>query len=279
MAWNGSTGSVPKTAEKKPSLKRGIYAGLSVIGLATLVCVVVFSREKTVDVEPQSETLGKIADHAPSIATNIVVEPKVASKPIDPNARPTKVGEVVNGYVLLPSGRMHKRTGVITNNVANSFKLPCEIFDYPCENEIACYLTVKPGTSIVSVPPRPGRFTKDFLESIKHPIVINPDDSPETAELKRAVIDTKIELKAALDRGEDIEQTIADTRKELTELALYQTELKHQLWEFRQREDVSDADVEDFVTACNILLEKKGIAPMTLGPISRRKLTLKNYGE
>ena len=60
--------------------------------------------------------------------------------PVDPNARPTKVGEVVNGYVLLPSGRLHKRTGVITNSAASRAKGAYHIFDHACDNEIACYL-------------------------------------------------------------------------------------------------------------------------------------------
>ena len=212
-----------------------------------------------------------IAEVKPNIATNAVVEaPK--PRPVDPNARPTKVGEIVNGYIKLPSGRIHRRVGVVTNTASAMAKLPCEIFKHHCDNEIACYLWIEPGTEIVDMPNYGGRFTKDFLESLKEPIVVTKDDTPEEAQLKRAVYDAKIELKAAYDRGEDIEKIVYDTRDELRKLGLYKQEIRQQLLEYRKKENVSDEDVQDFLTACNQLLEERGIAPLKVGPLSRRNL-------
>ena len=215
---------------------------------------------------------GQIREVRPAPAPKAEEPVPEAPKPVDPNARPTKVGEIVNGYIKLPSGRIHKRVGVITNTASAMAKLPCEIFTHHCDNEIACYLWIEPGTEIVDMPNYGGRFTKEFLESLKEPIVITKDDTPEQAQLKRAVNEAKIELKAAYDRGEDIEKIVYDTRDELRKLGLYKQEIRQQLLEYRQKENVSDEDVQDFLTACNQLLEQKGIAPLKVGPLSRRNL-------
>lgn len=194
---------------------------------------------------------------------------------IDPNARPTKVGETVNGYIKLPSGRLHKVRGVITNSVsAIQTKGKYEIFEHHCENEIACLLTIQPGQGLVGTPRYNGRFTKEFLESLKKPIVINDDDSEEDKELKRNVNLAKQELKAAYDRGEDIEKIMLDTRREYQDLAMYKQELRQLIYEYKKTENPSDQDVEDYVTSANKLLEAKGIAPLNIGPISRRKLMM-----
>jgi hypothetical protein len=135
-------------------------------------------------------------------------------------------------------------------------------------------LTIQPGQGLVGTPRYNGRFTKEFLESLKKPIVINDDDSEEDKELKRNVNLAKQELKAAYDRGEDIEKIMLDTRREYQDLAMYKQELRQLIYEYKKTENPSDQDVEDYVTAANKLLEAKGIAPLNIGPISRRKLMM-----
>lgn len=225
--------------------------------------------------EKKVRTDGDIVEVEPAKVKEVVapVEPEV--KPIDPNARPTKVGETLNGYIKLPSGRLHRVKGVITNSVsATQFKGAYEIFDHHCENEIACLLTIRPGEGLVGTPRYNGRFKKEFLESLKTPIVVSADDSPEEQELKRNVIQAKIELKDALDRGEDIEQIMLDTRKEYQDLARYKMELQGLINDYKKEEGVTDDDVEDFVQAANKKLEEKGIAPLNVGPITRQKLRM-----
>ena len=200
-----------------------------------------------------------------------VAKPPVETKP-DPNARPTKVGEVVNGYVMLPSGRIHRRQGVITNSLASRPKGAYHIFTHGCDNEIACYLSMKPGDALVGTPRYTGKFKERFLESLKTPIIVTQDDTPEQAQLKRDVIAAKIKLKDALDRGEDIEQIMLDTRKELQDLAQYKMELRSLFNEMRKKDCKTDEDVDNLLESCNKMLEAKGIAPMKFGPITRRKL-------
>ena len=262
---------------KPPSVGRGLVAGILVIAVA-LGVFWFFSRSNSeAPTAKENKKPAKIAEvtpdlSAPAKAKEPAQEPP---KPIDPNARPTKVGETLNGYIKLPSGRLHRVRGVVTNSASASIKGKYEIFDHPCENEIAGFLAMEPGQGLVGTPRYNGRFTRDFLESLKHPIVVSPDDSPEDAALKRAVTQAKIDLKDAYDRGEDIEQIMLDTRREMQDLARYKQELKQQLHEMVKGDaEMSTEEMERLVDAANQMLDAKGIAPMTFGPLTRRKIML-----
>lgn len=275
MAWNGSNGADAsnRNAEKgASSVSKGALALVLVVAIgAGAYWFVTNETPKPVAKEAPVEHPQQIAEVEPEVAPTPVVEaPK--PKPIDPNARPTKVGEVVNGYVLLPSGRLHKRQGVVTNSVAMRPKGKYHIFERRCNNEIAAYLSMQPGDTLVGTMRYNGRFTKDFLESIKEPIIISPDDTPEQVELKNAVIAARLDLKDAYDRGEDIEKIMADTREELQQMYRYKQELQHEFNQLRKEEGATDQDVEDLFDACNKLLEEKGISPMKFGPITRRRM-------
>lgn len=215
---------------------------------------------------------GLIREQKPAASPKSEEKENEQAKAVDPNARPTKVGEVVNGYVMLPSGRIHRRLGVVTNSVANRPKGAYHIFESPTDNEIACYLTLKPGETLIGTPRYDGRFKKQFLESLKTPITITADDTPEQAQLKREVIQARADLKAALDRGEDIEQIMLDTRQELQDLMRYKMEIKSMFNDARLNACETEQDVDDLLAACNKMLESRGIAPMKFGPLTRRKL-------
>ena len=260
----------------------GVAATLIVAGAGMLFFLYLSDGR---NVEPEVDNVPKKSApvEKPSPATSTSIQnpvPKEPPKP-DPNARPTKVGEVVNGYVLLPSGRMHRRTGVITNSPAMRPKGKYAIFTRKTDNEIAAYLSMRLGDTLVGTPRYNGRFKKEFLASLKEPIVITAEDTPEQAELKNMVIAARKDLKDAYDRGEDIEQIMLNTRAELQAMMRYKNDLKQQFNKLRREENITDQDVEDLFDACNQMLEKKGIAPMKFGPITRRRMlqSAKKHGE
>ena len=266
--------AVDKTG-KSPAIAKGLVAGVVVVASAVAAWYFL-SQKPEAPTEPTAE---KPAKTPPAVSTKVIpksVEEKVEEPPkVDPNARPTKVGETVNGYIKLPSGRIPRVLGVVTNSATASIKGKYEIFDHACENEIAGFLSMEPGQGLVGTPRYNGRFKRDFLESLKHPIVVTPDDSPEDAALKRNVIKAKIELKEALDRGEDIEQIMLDTRKEMQDLARYKQELKQHMHEMVKGDgEMTTEEMEDLLNAANKLLDAKGIAPMTFGPLTRRKIMM-----
>lgn len=269
--------AVPNKSGKSPAVGKGLAAGLLVVAVAVVAWYFLSATKTDAPEENKSRKQAKIAEVTPVKAPPAKAEePKPEPpKPIDPNARPTKVGETLNGYIKLPSGRLHRVLGVVTNSATASIKGKYEIFDHSCENEIAGFMAMEPGQGLVGTPRYNGRFTKDFLESLKHPIIVSQDDTPEDAALKRAVIQAKIDLKDAYDRGEDIEQIMLDTRKEMQDLARYKQELKQQLHEMVKGDsEMTTEEMEDLVNAANQMLDAKGIAPMKFGPLTRRKIML-----
>lgn len=168
---------------------------------------------------------------------------------------------------------MHRPPPGYTNDTSRTEAPPeYAIFDHPCENTIAGYLTMTPGETLVGSPSFGKKFTEKFLESLKNPIVITQDDTPEQAELKRLMIDTKIDLKARYDEGEDIGKILENTHEEYQRLASLKMDIQQAFSEFKNNPDATMEDVDDFLKAANKLLEEKGVAPLTMSPIAKRML-------
>ena len=100
---------------------------------------------------------------------------------------------------------------------------------------------------------------------------MDPEDSQEIKDLKKIVADARKELKAAYDRGEDIDQIMFDSRNQFQDLATYRQSIESEL-RVAMKDINSENDFEDLVAAANQLLEKKGIAPTSLNSISKLKL-------
>ena len=107
-------------------------------------------------------------------------------------------------------------------------------------------------------------FKRAFLESLKTPNIVTRDDPPDVAAIKRAVDEAKIEMKARYDAGEDLARIMIETREELKALAQYRQDIEKELAEAARNKDATEADMEDFLTAANMLLEKKGIGKLTM---------------
>ena len=197
---------------------------------------------------------------------------KAANAPIPAELPPQKVGEIRDGKLLMPSGELHVIRGEVTNTFSRS-KGKWAIFNNPSENVIAATLCTIPGETLVGTIRFNGNFTKSFLKSLTTPIVVHEDEPDDVKALKRAVIEAKITLKEAYDRGEDIEQIIIDSREESQRMAQYKQQLRSNL--FRVAKDAASADdVDDALNAANLMLEDKGISPIEAGPLTRIKMKL-----
>lgn len=273
MAWNRPTEgakSAGKTA-KKPVIARGAIAGLAVVVIGGAVVFWLCRPEPVSENRDDAAKRGRIKEVTPAAAPKTEEPKPEPPKKVDPNARPTRVGEVVNGYVMLPSGRIHKRVGVITNSVGLRAKAPYAIFEHKCNNEIACYLSIKPGDTLVGTRQYTGRFKDEFLKSIETPIIVTQDDSPEVAQLKRDVIAARLQLKDALDRGEDIEQIMIDTREQLQDMMRIKNSMQH-LFSEQVKQCETEQDVDDLIEASNKMLAEKGIAPLTCNKLTKMNI-------
>ena len=197
--------------------------------------------------------------------------PPAETPAVDPKARPTKVGEMVNGYVMLPSGRIHKRTGAVTNHVANYGKSKYSIFKYRSDNEIARILMSNPGSAVVGTRRYDMWFEKQFQKSLETPITISEDDEEWQADLKRLVIQARQELKEAHDRGEDVAEIMSESRRQLQDLSGYRRSIGR-VYAEKRRECATEEEVAQLQQAVNAMLEQKGCAPMNFTPLTKMHL-------
>lgn len=273
-----ATGGAPSA--QWSSRVRPVAIAAIVVILAAVAFLAVRWRTGNVErgMEEKAQKIPIARDKAPKVhqaTAKPPASPKVeVPKPVDPNARPTKVGEELNGYVMLPNGKMHRRRGVRTvepGGVDRSH--PSAIFDHSTDNEFAVILTLKPGETLIGGPLRhSGNYRESFLESLKTPIIVNKDDPEDVQALKRAVIETRLQMKDALDRGEDIGKIVEESYVEAQKLSLYKDTLREQINEAFRNEDMTDQELDELIAAANRMLEDKGIAPMKFGALTRARL-------
>ena len=80
--------------------------------------------------------------------------------------------------------------------------------------------------------------------------------------------------RAAVLTGEDIAKIMNDTQKELDRLCQYHDDLKKEIRAAMDNPELTDADVEDYVKAANLLLEKQGIKQFTMPKLINRQARL-----
>lgn len=264
----------PKESGRRAGVVKGALAGIIVVVAAVGAWFFLAKRDgarSAAEPEKASKIVGKAPSPAP---TAKVDEPEQEKpKPLRKWEYPVERTNELSSAELRKWKAHHMPPPAYTNNSAlYESRLPYEIFDHPSENKIAFYLVHKPGEGLVGTPTFGKRFVNDFMQSLVNPIVVTKDDTPEQAQLKRDMIQVKIELKERIDAGEDLAAIMLDTHKEYQKLAQYKNAIEKELRDFRKRPDVTVSDVDDFVAAANQLLEGKGIAPISLSPIARRML-------
>lgn len=275
-AGNRGSGSSHPSSPILHPLLRGLVAGVAVVALAFGVWYFLMrgtgNGERGTVEKPKKQS--KIAVVTPAPVTTKPLEVKVEPHKVDPNARPTKVGEELNGYVMLPNGKMHRRRGIRTvepGGVDRSH--PAAIFDHSTDNEFAVILTLQPGESLIGGPIRHGKnYEEMFRKSLETPIIVSKDDPDDVQALKRAVLETRLAMKDALDRGEDIKKIVDEAYVEAQKLSLYKETLREQINEAVRNGDMTDDDLGDLVSAANKMLESKGIAPMKFGALTRARI-------
>ena len=274
-----------KKSQAKPrqstlNVMRGIVAGAIIIVLAAGSWYLLIKQSH---IEPahnvKEKRPSRIAEATPEISAR-AVEP--TPEPAAPKEVPYWERESPEGLTFRQKMKWnihHRPPAAYTNNTSQTEPRPAyAIFDTRSDNSIAALLTVPPGTAAVGDPEYELWFTRDFLKSLETPIIVTKDDTPEEAQLKRDMIATKIDLKARYDAGEDIALIMKESREELQRLSVYRTEIESAFREMTSKPGITDQDVDDFVESANIMLEAKGIAPMTLGPIAKRRLLRKANG-
>ena len=276
MAWNQPNDGKKNLAERRKGAERG-YGRFAIIIAAVIIFVafVVFvAKWGTGNREQETEKTPPMPKRIAEATPKAITPPAKVEKP----EKPLRFWEVdaahTNGFTEMQMRKWRKEhmppSGYTNNAVLTRPKPKYAIFNHSCENLIAAYLTLPPGDGMIGTPILGERFRQQFLKSLEEPIIVSKDDTPENAQLKRDMIATKIDLKARMDEGEDICKILSDTHKEVQDLARYKTMLQKEIHDAAKNPDMTMQDVDDLVEAANKMLDEKGIAPIKLGPISRR---------
>lgn len=223
----------------------------------------------------------------PPFKTSMTISSKLVRDDTISEATPSKLSSEIEkqvmhtniyGYVI---NRPH--TAIVITNKVNDADKPIEerIFANSADQKIAALLLLEPGEMMIGdASSLFGKgFTRSFLKSIETPIVATENDDEFTVNLKRAVIDTKLELKARYDKGEDIAQLMLKERNELQALGLYREELKEEIHKLARDKSLSEETMQDFINAANKMLGERGGKPLEMPRFAARRFLLQQQFE
>ena len=265
--WNGSgqrgdsAPVKPKVTTKKTSPIRGLVAGGLVIVLAAVTYFAFFSGSEKPQKTVEQKKPSRIKEVTPAPAPKAVPEKSEPEKPKE--LPPQRVGEIRNGYRLLPSGRLHRVKGEIHVG-GEPTTLIEKTFPHGSDRMIAYLLTADPGGTMVGDSESIMRgFGEAFAKSLKDEIVIKPDDTDEVKDLKQAVLDARSELKQQMALGKSAEQVMVETREQLRELTLYREDLEKEVMSHAE-DGMTQKDYDELIGAANLMLEERGISKIQM---------------
>lgn len=284
MSWNrpSEERSIAKCKDerKRFCLRNGIIALIAFIFCAAGVLWFVFSEEGGKRVAPNLDAQRMIREVTPA-----KVAQKNAQSEKDEHSGMVKFkGKWYPKYNskggriwLSPKGVRYHTPRIYTNDLTKAYmRKELTYFDTECDREIASLISTPLGAMRIGPRnPYDKSFEKEFLASLKVPIIIGHDDPENIKILKRSVIETKADLKARMDAGEDIVAILNDTNKKMKELALYKNELKH-LADQEAMKAGSAEEAKDVYEAANKMLAERGVSPLKMTGLLHRKFQYQN---
>ncbi len=134
-------------------------------------------------------------------------------------------------------------------------------FKHLSENIIANIFSLRLGDPIL-MGDLPTTLEADFLKSLNQPIEINPDDSEETKQLKKEMIELKPQLKKMMDEGHSLEEILNEYRKSIAKVYDLELNLRRELDEIK-RTATSVDEVKDYIEAANRMMINAGAESFT----------------
>ena len=250
--------------EKRNILPLIIVLGITIICLAT--GLVMMLGKKDVSQKPPAPAIAPKPLQKPLAKPQAAVTNVVAAKTLTlEELHFAETNGMSKGRLKLWL-RKHDKGPVYTNGANRVKTLEERTFRHGAEVHIAGLLRLEPGSSLLgdSSLMYGKAFMKSFKKSLEEPIIISEEDSDEVKELKKAVIQTKEELKHRMNAGEDICKIMRDTRDDLKKIGLYRDELNRQLIDLGKDGQYSEQDMQDFVSAANQMLSERGAKPLTM---------------
>lgn len=255
MAWNRN--DQPSVAvEKKP--KGGLSKWASHVAAAIVVVggvVVWFALRPAAPEKPATTPTKKAA----------IVEP-----PAQTNARPRRtIGEIIRSRggrknlteedkaeLAILRKEMVAKAGMPPSPMPGRGPRVKRVFECHSDQIIALVMT-----SGDNIPPFPGtneQLEREFVRSLKVPIVINDDDSEELKRTKQAVIDARAAIDEEMKKGRGFREILDDYRKQVNDNTKMRREAKAKAGEIMRTEGVEAA--EQYVEKANEKLQEWGIS-------------------
>lgn len=261
--WNRPASNQPtvkKGGAKAPSAMKGIIVGAIAV-LVGVVCLWLFSGGEDAPKAKSEKGRGRIKEVTPAAAPKAVERKAEPEKPKE--LPPQRVGEIRNGYRLLPSGRLHKVKGVI--HVGGEPRTLVEkTFPQSSDRMIAHLLMAEPGGTMLGDSADIMRgFNEAFEKSLKDEIIIKHDDTDEVKALKQAVLDARSELKQQMALGKSAEEAMIEAREQLHELTLYREDLEKEVLSHAE-DGMTQKDYDELIGAANLMLEERGIGKIQM---------------
>ena len=279
IAPNGTTSR--KNAARGTSLRRfAAWGALAAMLMAAIVVLCLSNTSQKTEVRNDVKRT-RIADAAQVLASRPQKGPsksvQVPEKPSRP-LPPQRVGELRDGYRLLPDGTLHRVRGIVTNTPPR-MSLADKTFTHSADVELGNLLMVEPGEDLLGDSEGMYRgFGRELDEALAEPLYYDDDDTDLQRELKEGVNELRNELAERRKSGEDIEKLMEDTRNQLKELALYKQELEDQVRAL-STDELSQKDYEELLTAANKMLADRGIRPLELPATLKRAIRLRQIQE
>ena len=274
MAWNKPTSNTvdatsslrPTGRGKMPRLRRGLLAGVIVV-LGAGIAAWFFSNGEAASSSLQKKDRGLIKEVTPAAAPKAKAQAEKDAHPGMVKVRGKWYPEYnkQGGKIWISKNWVRYHSPQVYTNRSNTANIPeaCKLFDHQADRDIAELLTTPLGTTYLG-DWQYNHFEKGFLESLKTPIIVTKEDDEWAAEVKRSVNNTKIELKARYDAGEDLAKIMTDTRRELQKLGVYKMELQSTMRESIREAKGDKEQIRLVYEAANKMLAERGIEPLTM---------------
>lgn len=267
MSWNRERSKKEQSTQKAENCrnyrKLTFYAVLGAVGLLGVgwgVKGFIGNRtksEKTLEVEKKTPLKKKSTPPAQD-AANMTTIPTNTAKLVPPKIKPdtllssvtSSTGRIVERF-RMPDGRTYK--------VRRWAKPP--LFRHTTDNILSMLLT-QHGSGPIPPIPYTENMDKEFLESLKDPIIIDKNAAPEIQERQRIVREARMEVKALMDQGLSFREIAAEHETLVNRNAATRAEA---LAELKKERDKGDSEgTQKFLDEINETLEDMGVDPISM---------------
>lgn len=250
----------------------GVVAAVVAVALVAVVWVVMEGEEASVEVKkPKKERVEP--EKAPVRDEVQLPKAKPTEKPVEKpvdNRPPHQIVVETISVITNADGSVLERFRTADGKIRSKQSAPRSVFDNSSDQLIA--MAIQGANSPVGMPPMPisDSAEKDFVESLKKPIVINPDDSEEIKQLKQSVMAVRAEIDQMMKDGKSFKEIMKDHQALVNDNASLRKDVLKSVNEFIEKGDAEGAQM--FLEKANETLGEMGIAPVDMpeDPETRR---------